>query len=212
MSVLVVSKRETTTQGQLKQQRSEKLIPAVIYGLKKDPLSLKITEAEFRKYLKLKNRNIVLELDIDGQKESVIVREFVYHPITKGQVLHIDFLRVDDKTPVTVKVPIEHYGVPFGVKNQGGQFKVMKRFVKLSCLVADIPELFQQDISELKAEEVFYVRDLKFEKGTVLTPEKVALYGVSKAKGAKEEDVAPAVAEKRRSFNRRKSRIAFITP
>ncbi len=195
MSTLIVTNREISTQGDLRKQRDAKFIPAILYGLKKDSVSVKIEEAELRKYLKLKNKNTILDLSVDGKVEQVIVKEYVYHPIKRSQVIHIDFLRVDDKQPVTVKVPIEYYGTPCGVKNQGGQFTVMKRFVKLRCLASLIPESFKQDISDLNAEDVFYVRDLSFENGTFVTPGKVSLYGVSKSRGQQEEEMSEVNTE-----------------
>jgi hypothetical protein len=76
-----------------------------------------------------------------------------------------------------------------GVKNQGGVFKVAKKFVRLRAKLADIPENFTIDISDMDAGKTFYVADLKFDKGTFITPPRTALFGIGQARGTKAEDV-----------------------
>ncbi len=68
-----------------------------------------------------------------------------------------------------------------------------KKIVKLRAKVQDIPESFVIDISELETGKTFYVKDLKFDKGTFITPPRTALFGVGT--GRKEEEFAtPAAA------------------
>jgi hypothetical protein len=69
---------------------------------------------------------------------------------------------------------------------------VMKKFVKLRSKVADIPEVFDIDVSDISQGTIFYVKDLKFPKGSFVTPGKTALFGVTSGKA--EDAAAAAVA------------------
>jgi large subunit ribosomal protein L25 len=108
-------------------------------------------------------------------------------------VTHVDFLRVNDTHPVVVTVPVNTFGIPVGVKQQGGVFSVMKKVVRLKTRIGNIPEQFNIDVSELGAGKIFYVRDLKMADVSFLTPPKTALFGVTS--GRKEEEPAAAAAK-----------------
>jgi large subunit ribosomal protein L25 len=188
-----VKAREKSTKGALAKIRNSGNIPAIVYGLDKDSQNIMLSMPEMRKYFKESNKNKIVELDIDGSKEQVLVKEIVRHAV-KQEVMHVDFLRVNDTRPVVVKVPISHTGVPTGVKNEGGQFAIMKRFVKVKCKVGDIPETFEQDISDLTCGTVVYTQEIKFEKGEIITPPRTALYGVKISRKIEDEE-KPTEAE-----------------
>ena len=190
---LVAKTRPKTSKGQLLQMRREGRVPAIVYGLEKEPTLVEVTIIDMRPHLV--NKNHVIDLNIDGQSEQVMLKVVDRDPIRRDLLLHIDFLRVNNVRPVIVNVPVSTFGIPYGVKTQGGIFSVMKKFVKLRAKVQDIPEKFDMDVSNLNSGTIFYVRDLKFEKGTFVTPPKTALYGVTTGK-AEEEVVAakPAAA------------------
>ncbi len=180
--------RETKTKGHLSNLRREGRVPAVVYGLHKEPQPIDVSAKELRKCMGKGKQNKIIELDINGKTENVLIKTVEHHIFKNNVVNHMDFIRVDEKTPVIVNIPIEHTGMAIGVKNEGGQFSVMKRFVKVKCLPGDIPEVFTQDITELSSGTVVYVRDLEFAEGTILTPPKTALYGVTKARIATEDE------------------------
>ena len=146
---LSAKSRENSTKGRLSILRKSGRVPAIVYGLNKEPQTVDIAEKELKKCFKAINKNNVIQLNIEGNKESVIIKDMAKHPVKPNIILNLDFLRVDNTRPVKVKIPIKHSGVPIGVKNEGGQFSIMKRFVRVKCKVQDIPEAFEQDISNL---------------------------------------------------------------
>ncbi len=168
--------RPKSSRGYLNQMRRESRIPAVIYGLKKAPEQIEVSYVDLRPMLTQRNKPITL--DIEGKKQDVLIKAIEKEAIKKD-VLHIDFLRVDDSSLVIVNVPVETTGIPVGVKTEGGVFSIMKKFVTLRARIKDIPEKFVHDISDMPAGKIFYVRDLVFEKGRILTPAKTALYGIA---------------------------------
>ncbi len=189
---LVAKNRPKTTKGQLLQMRREGRIPGIVYGLEKEPQLVEVSAIDMRAHVGQKNH--VIDMNIDGTVQQVMLKVVDRDPIRKDLV-HIDFLRVNNERPVIVNVPVTTYGIPFGVKTEGGVFSVMKKFVKLRAKVQDIPEKFHMDISDLKSGTIIYVRDMKFDKGTFVTPPKTALYGVTTGKAEEEEVVEkPAAA------------------
>ncbi len=188
---LSAKKRNRDTKASLKNMRKEGRVPAIVYGLNKEPLMVEVTTVDMRPHLS--QRNHVIELSLEGGvSEKVMIKAVERDPIRKDLV-HIDFLRVDNEHPVIVNVPVTTFGIPFGVKTQGGVFSTMKKFVKLRAKVQDIPDKFDMDVSEINSGTIIYVRDLKFDKGTFVTPGKTALYGVTTGK-AEVEEVKPVAA------------------
>ncbi len=195
-AVIIKAKiRKKTTKGDLNTLRKSGWVPGVLYGLNKDSATIQLPEKAFQASLKKdKIVNKIIELDIDGTSEQVILKEIVRHPI-KTNITHIDFLRVNEENHVIVKVPIVCTGVPIGVKNQGGQFSIMKKFVKVKCRAQDIPEAFERDVTGLSMDTVIYARDIEFSKGQIITPDKTALYGVTAGKREQEAATDTAAGE-----------------
>ncbi len=191
-TALPATKRTPSSRGYLNKIRREGRIPAVIYGLGKEPELVEVSYVDIRTMLNERNKPIAL--NIEGTKQDVLIKAVDKEAIKKT-VLHIDFLRVDDSSQVIVNVPVETTGVPVGVKTEGGVFSVMKKFVTLRARVKDIPEKFLNDVSEMSSDKIFYVRDLVFEKGRIMTPAKTALYGVSSGRKAEPAAGAPAAAK-----------------
>ena len=186
-------KRELGSQGKINSMRREGKVPGVVYGLKGEPETIEITGTDLRPILGA--RNTIIDLSIDGKSQQVLLKQLDRDPI-RGDFLHVDFLRVDNVTPVTVIVPVTTEGIPSGVKNQGGIFSVAKKFVRLRTKVQDIPESFKMDVSNLEAGKTFYVKDLQFDKGTFVTPPRTALFGVSEGRKQEDTSATPAKAAK----------------
>ena len=180
-------KRELGSQGKINSMRKSGKVPGVVYGLKGEPESIEITGTDLRPILG--HRNTVITLDIAGKTQQVLLKQLDRDPI-RGDFLHVDFLRVDNVTPVTVIVPVATEGVPVGVKTSGGIFSMAKKFVRLRTKIQDIPDSFTLDISNMEAGKTFYVKDLQFDKGTFVTPPRTALFGVSE--GRKQEEASAA--------------------
>jgi large subunit ribosomal protein L25 len=183
---LSAKKRGKNSKGELLRMRKEGRVPAIVYGLEKDPETIEVGAIDMRPHLSAKNH--IIDLQVDGQTQQVMLKVVERDPIRRDLV-HIDFLRINSERPVVVSVPVTTHGVPVGVKVEGGVFSVMKKFVRLRAKVADIPEVFDIDVSDISQGTIFYVKDLKFPQGTFVTPGKTALFGVTSGKA---EDAAAA--------------------
>jgi large subunit ribosomal protein L25 len=189
--VIAAKKRGKSTKGSLAAIRRAGNVPAVIYGLNTEPVLIELKGTDMR--LPLTHRNVVFQLDVEGHTETVMFKQVERDPIRRD-ILHVDFLRVNDTHPVTVVIPVTTTGVPVGVKQQGGVFSVMKKNVRLRTKIAHIPEHYNIDVSEMPAGKIFYVRDLKPENGVFLTPAKTALFGVTSGRSKEDEAATPAGA------------------
>jgi large subunit ribosomal protein L25 len=189
---LTAKKRIHSSKAALKNMRKAGNVPGIIYGLNKDPEMVEVSAVDMRSHLS--QRNHVIEISLEGASSQKVMLKAVERDPIRRDLVHIDFLRVDNEHPVIVNVPVTTFGIPFGVKTEGGVFSTMKKFVKLRAKVQDIPDKFDMDVSDLKSGTIFYVRDLKFEKGSFVTPGKTALFGVTTGKAEAVEEVKPAAA------------------
>src|SRR5690606_4570363 len=183
--------RSVSTKGALSALRREGKVPGIVYGLKGEPQTVELTATDLRPVLT--HRNTIIELNIDGTVQKTMMKQLDRDP-NRGDFLHVDLLRVDDVHPVTAVVNVTTEGIPVGVKTHGGVFSVAKKFVKIRSKIQDIPEVFHVDVSEMAAGTTFYVKDLKFDKGTFVTPPRTALFAVSEGR-RQQEEAAPAPAK-----------------
>lgn len=168
----VVLKVEKRNEDEIKKNASRRLrasgfVPANIYGLNSDPVSIKVDEKEFRNLLKGRSiSNLILDMHIksDGKekKETTLIKEIQKHPIN-SKLIHIDFIRIQMKKEVETSVPIiilnEEESV--GVKEDGGVIQHSLRELHVSCLPADIPEKVEYDIIDLHLGASVRVSDIK---------------------------------------------------
>jgi large subunit ribosomal protein L25 len=104
--------------------------------------------------------NTLFDLELDGHKRKVIIKEFQVEPV-KGQLLHADFYEVALDRTLEVSVHVELSGTPVGVKVQGGVLDFVTRELAMECLPADIPGKIVVDVSELELGKHLRVSDLK---------------------------------------------------
>ena len=148
-----------------KQIRNDGWVPAVIYGEKKEPVSISIDPVDFVKQIRNSEfrQNQILEIEInDSLKERVITKEIKVNSIN-NQFIHIDFLRVEDKKPIEIKVPINVEGISAGQK-VGGVLVKPQGSVKVKCLPNDIPVNLTVDVSPLNIGENIRTEQLTVEK------------------------------------------------
>ena len=190
-------KRELQGTGASRRLRNAGKVPGIVYGGDAAPQTIELNHKELAQNLSREAFHAsILTLDIEGKKESVLLRAFNMHPF-KLQVQHIDFQRVDAKTRLHMKVPL-HF-----VKSEESQAVKFEHCVvnhvmselDVTCLPADLPEFIAVDLSGLKKGMSVHVNDLKLPKGVkVVTHGKVNPVIVSVVAIAAEEEAAPAAA------------------
>ncbi|MEO8332050.1 MAG: 50S ribosomal protein L25/general stress protein Ctc [Gallionella sp.] len=158
--------RKAQGTGASRRLRNTGRVPGVVYGVG-DVNLIDIDHNEL--YFKLRNEAFhasILSLNLDGKKESVLLRDFVMHPF-RQQVQHIDFQRVDAKKKMHIKLPLHFINADIapGVKVGGGKISHVMNELDITCLPKDLPAFIEVDLSTLELGHSVHVSDLKLPNG-----------------------------------------------
>jgi large subunit ribosomal protein L25 len=203
-----VESRSATGKNECRRIRAGGRVPGNVYGLNLAPYSISVDPRRVEEVLRLSTgRNTILRLALAGGAETrdVMLRELQRDPVT-DQLIHIDFVRVDPEKAVTVSVPVNLVGTPFGVKNEGGIMDFVQRGVEVSCLPFAIPETLDVDVSELHLNQNVSVKDLQAGPGVtvlddgdtilaVVAPTRAEVAEEAAAEGEEEAEGEEAAAE-----------------
>ena len=158
--------RKAQGTGASRRLRHAGRVPGVVYGTGE----VNMIEMDHNElYYKLRSEAFhasVLTLNLDGKKESVMLRDFVMHPF-RQQVQHIDFQRVDATKKMHIKVPLHFLNADIapGVKTGGGKISHVMTELDVTCLPADLPAFIEVDLAHLQLGHSVHVSDLKMPKG-----------------------------------------------
>ena len=164
---LTAKKRTDQGTGASRRLRRAGRVPAIVYGgneaaqaidLDMNTILLNLRKEAFHAS--------ILVLDVEGKKESVLLRDSQMHPY-RAVVLHIDFQRVDPNQKLHQKIPLHFVNedVAPGVKLSGGLVSHAMNELDVSCLPANLPEFIEVDLKELKVGQSIHVKDLTLPKG-----------------------------------------------
>lgn len=161
--------RKVAGKGAARAVRKNQNIPAVIYGEKKEPVSIELNGHEFDMLLGQPSlRTKLFEIAVAGNKEDAMLMDIQYHPVS-DKVVHVDFKRINVKEPVNVVVPVEviNAEVSKGIK-LGGVLNFAVRKVALKGLVQDIPEKITIDLTDITIGDTIHGSDLVLPQGVKL--------------------------------------------
>ncbi len=102
-----------------------------------------------------------IELEVNGEKHNAILKELQFHPV-KDDILHIDFLEVNDKKPVVIEVPVQLEGHAEGVK-AGGKLQLNMKKLRVRAIYTNVPERLVINVDNLGLGKTIQVGDLHFE-------------------------------------------------
>jgi large subunit ribosomal protein L25 len=158
--------RKAQGTGASRRLRNTGRVPGVLYGVG-DVNMIELDHNEL--YYKLRAEAFhasVLTLNLDGKKESVLLRDFVMHPF-RQQVQHVDFQRVDTKKKMHIKVPLHFLNedIAPGVKLGGGKISHVMTELDIMCLPKDLPTFIEVDLGQMELGHSVHVADLKLPAG-----------------------------------------------
>ncbi len=148
-------------------RRLENEIPAIIYGAGKDPLSITLRHDDvFHAIEDEAFFSSILEINVAGNKESVIIKDLQRHP-AKPVLMHADFLRVRADVELTVNVPLHFVNEEacVGVKTENGQINHLMNELEISCLPKNLPEYIEVDMLEVHTGDSVHISDLALPEG-----------------------------------------------
>lgn len=195
--------RERAGKGAARELRRNSMVPAVIYGDKKDPLMIALPYKELSMLINSGGfLNTVLDVDVDGTKHKVLPKDFQREPV-RDFFTHVDFLRIGKNTKVTVEIPVHYMNEEEcpGIK-VGGVLNVVRYALEVSCRADAIPEYFEVDLTGLEIEDVVHASAITLPDGVELTVTdrdptmcSIAPPTVSRADDEESEEEAPAADE-----------------
>lgn len=151
---------------QVNQLRRSGWIPGVVYG--KDVLHVQMEMKALRRALRVVGTSQLADLDISGKKHTVLVRDIQQH-VTRGDLLHIDFLEVDMKSTLRANVELVAVGESPLVDEGEGVVIFATRSVEIECLPDNLVSEIEVDLSQIQtAEDVIHVRDLTVPEGVTI--------------------------------------------
>ena len=159
---LSAEKRDRAGKGSARAARRAGLIPAVIYGDRKDPLSINLDANTFRKLINQSGIfSQLLNIQVDGADNSVLTRDIQFHPVTDVP-LHVDFLRIAKGSKIAVMVAVEFINEESspGLKT-GGILNVVRHEVELSCPATAIPESIVVDLDGAAVGDSIHISAIK---------------------------------------------------
>ena len=164
---LKASKREAFGKGAARRLRRDGRVPAVLYGKDMEAVAISLDAMEVEHLFQvISTDNTIVDLQIEGEKEAhqTLVREIQSHP-HRYELVHIDFLRIQQDVAVDVDVPVELIGTPVGVKQHGGVLEQIVHELPVRCLPSLIPEIIEVEVSALDIEDSLHLSDLTLPEG-----------------------------------------------
>lgn len=164
------TKRDAQGTGASRRLRRAGQLPGIIYGASGDALPVTLDHNELYHLLKKEVfHSSVLTIDVDGKKETVVLRDTQWHAF-KPQVLHIDFQRVAADQKMHLKVPLHFVGddVSPAVKLGGCMISHVANEIDVQCLPKDLPEFVEVDLSALEAGQSVHASQIKLPAGVEL--------------------------------------------
>jgi len=163
--------RESIGSAESRRLRKDGNIPAIVYGLGMDPLSVALNAREFRNALKTEaGTNVIINLEVGSDNFTALAREIQKHPY-RDEYLHIDLIQIDLTQTVEADVQIDFVGVPIGVKEEGGLVQTINSSISISALPTNIPTSIELDISALNVGDNLTATDVSLPEGVELANE-----------------------------------------
>ncbi|HEX5684992.1 MAG TPA: 50S ribosomal protein L25/general stress protein Ctc [Ideonella sp.] len=162
----VAFERSKQGTGASRRLRHSGKVPGIVFGAG-EPAMIELDHNAL--YFALKKEafhSSILEMELAGKKQKVLLRDFQMHP-WKQQVLHVDFQRVDETTRLRKKVPLHFSGEEnsIAVKTDKCLVSHVATEIEIECLAVQLPEFVSVDLSGLVKGKSLHVSDLTLPEG-----------------------------------------------
>jgi large subunit ribosomal protein L25 len=152
--------REASDKNAARRLRTTGMIPAVLYGAKKDPRTIAVDPKQILKILhSASGHNTIFEINLEGEQAKAMVVDWQYEPL-KGSLLHVDLKRIAMDQKMRLSVPVHLTGEAKGAKEEGGLLDLVLREIQIECLPSDIPSHISVDVTNLGQGDAIRVADL----------------------------------------------------
>ena len=167
---VVANTRNAQGTGASRRLRHLGKVPGVLYGGKADAQAIEVDHNDlFHALRKEKFHASILDMELDGKTEKVLLRDVQWHPY-KPVVMHIDFQRVAADEKLTVKVPLHFVNqeISPAVKLSAAIIGHVVNEIEISCLPGDLPSFIEVDLANLETTQTIHANDIKLPAGVSL--------------------------------------------
>ncbi len=179
--------------GASRRLRIAQKVPGIVYGAGTPAMVELDHNALFFALKKEAFHSSILEMELAGKSEQVLLRDYQMHPF-RPIVLHVDFQRVDATTKITKKVPLHFINEEDSpaVKTDKCLVNHVVTELRIQCLAAQLPEFLTVDLGQITKGQSVHVNDIKLPAGTkVMTQGKPNPVIVSVVVPVEEQEIAP---------------------
>jgi large subunit ribosomal protein L25 len=201
MKTLLVKgeKRKSLGKKEAKLLRSQEAVPAVLYGAG-EPIHFSVPFSEMRQLVYTPGV-FLIDLDIEGTVYPALMQDVQWHAVEE-QILHVDFLKIEDNKKVKIDIPVKVVGLAKGIK-AGGKLKTNLRRLKVKALAKDLPDTIDINVTKLGIGQSIKVGDLALKNIEILDKKSNVVVAVTITRAAKgaagavveEEDVDESATE-----------------
>jgi len=167
---VVAFERNLQGTGASRRLRNSGKTPGIVYGANAEAQSVELDHNALWHALKKEVfHSSILDLEIGGKSQQVLLRDVQYHPF-KQMVLHVDFQRVDATKKLHTKVPLHFMNQETNpaVKTAGAVITHVVNEIEIECLPGDLPEFVEIDLAKIEAGQAIHVKDITLPKGVAL--------------------------------------------
>ena len=182
------SLRTETGKKATRDLRNNNSVPCVLYGLQKDENGLPVAThftvtVDGLRNLVYTPHIYVVDLNIDGTVHTAIMKDIQFHPV-KDNILHVDFLEINEANPIVMQVPVQLEGLAEGVK-AGGKLALQVRKLKVKALYNVIPERLVVNVTNLGLGKTIKVGELSYEGLELLNAKEAVVCAVKLTRAAR---------------------------
>jgi large subunit ribosomal protein L25 len=192
-TTLIVKSGRAEGSGAARRLRREEKIPAVLYGLGMEAVSVSVDRRDLRLALSgPAGINTILTIEVDGNSYPAVVKDLQRHPVRRT-VAHVDFLRIDMSEELTIAVPVRLVGEAKAVLAEGGLVDPSEDTIDIATTPANMPSEISVDISGMHVGDVIRLSQITLPAGCrALGDPDLAI--VTAIAGSRVEAPAPAAA------------------
>ena len=168
MKIIAYTRAEIGS-GASRRLRTAGMAPGIVYGANSEPQNIKLDHNALFYALKREAfHSSILDLEIDGKNQQVLLRDFQVHAF-KPIVLHVDFQRVDANQKINVKVPLHFINEDASSAKKSGVVHHAVTELEISCLPGKLPAFIEVDLGNLEIGQTIHLSDLKLPEGVSAT-------------------------------------------
>lgn len=155
--ILNAGKRDGIGKNKVDKLRQNGMIPGVVYGRNEESINVVFPAREFQKVIRQAGTSTIIELDIDGDKKSVLIKDYQMHPF-KEEFLHVDFQLVVANGKMRVTIPVVLLNRD-DIRVQPSVLVQNIDSVEVECFPRYIPKTAEIDVKEMQIGESKVVSD-----------------------------------------------------